>query len=82
MIARIVVLSLIGMSYERKKNARLKSNLEVFFIRLNELGRVLNYPFDVNFHFQKSLEIFDKKSGTKNLIQKGQGVEGTLPHAN
>ena len=32
---------------------------------------------DVNFHLQKSLEIFDK-----NLIKKGQGVESALPHAN
>ena len=44
-------------------------------------GRLIN-PIDVNFHLQKSLEIFEKKSATKNLIQKGQGVESTLPHAN
>ena len=37
---------------------------------------------DVNFHLQKSLEIFDKNSADKNLIQKGQGVESALPHAN
>ena len=36
---------------------------------------------DVNFHLQKSLEIFDKKSAAKNLIQKGQEVECALPHA-
>jgi hypothetical protein len=39
-------------------------------------------PIDVNFHLQKSLEVFDKKSADKNLIQKGQGVESALPHAN
>ena len=39
-------------------------------------------PIDVNFHLQKSLEIFDKDSSDKNLIQKGQGVESALPHAN
>ena len=39
-------------------------------------------PFDVNFHLQKTLEIFDKKSAAKNIIQKGQGVESALPHAN
>ena len=39
-------------------------------------------PIDVNFHLQKSLEIFDKNSSDKNLIQKGQGVESALPHAN
>ena len=37
---------------------------------------------DVNFHLQKSLEIFDKDSADKNLIQKEQGVESALPHAN
>ena len=39
-------------------------------------------PIDVNFHLQKSLEIFDKNSAAKNLIRKGQGVESALPHAN
>ena len=39
-------------------------------------------PIDVNFHIQKSLEIFDKSSADKNQIQKGQGVESALPHAN
>ena len=39
-------------------------------------------PIDVNFHLQKSLEIFDKKISSKNLIQKEQGVESALPHAN
>ena len=39
-------------------------------------------PIDVNFHLQNSLEMFDKKSAAKNLIQKGQGVEIALPHAN
>ena len=39
-------------------------------------------PNDENFHLKKSLEIFDKNSADKNLIQKGQGVESALPHAN
>jgi hypothetical protein len=39
-------------------------------------------PIDVNFHLQKSLEIFDKKSVDKNLIQKGQWVQSALPRAN
>ena len=39
-------------------------------------------PIYVNFHFQKSLEIFDKESADKNMIIKGQGVESALPHAN
>ena len=39
-------------------------------------------PIDVNFQLQESLEIFDKNSANKNLIQKGQKVESALPHAN
>ena len=39
-------------------------------------------PIDVNFHLQKILKIFDKNSAAENLIQKGQGVESALPHAN
>ena len=35
-----VKLTLIGMSYEIKKNAHLYSHLGTFFIRLNELVRV------------------------------------------
>ena len=36
----------------------------------------------VNLHLQKNLEIFDQNSVAKNLVQKGQGVESALPHAN
>ena len=35
-------LTLIGMSYESKKNVNLWHHLEDFFIRLNELGRESN----------------------------------------
>ena len=35
----------------------------------------------VNFHFLKSLEIYDKKSAD-NSDPIGQGVESTLPHTN
>ena len=38
-------------------------------------------PIDVNFHLQKSLEIFDKNSADQNLIQKGRGVKNITPHA-
>ena len=31
---------------------------------------------------KKSLEVFDKDLGEKNLVQKGQGVESALSHAN
>ena len=31
-------------------------------------------PIDVNFHLKKLLEIFDKKSVAKKLMQKGQVV--------
>ena len=37
---------------------------------------------DVNFHLQKSLEIFDKNSADKIWSKKGQRVESALPHAN
>ena len=37
-------LTLIGMSYESKKNAHLQQHLGASFIRLNELSRVSNYP--------------------------------------
>ena len=37
---------------------------------------------DVNFHLQKNLEIFYNNSAAKNPIQKGEGVESALPHAN
>ena len=38
-------------------------------------------PIDVNFHLQKCLEIIGKNLAD-SLIQKGQGVESALPHAN
>ena len=38
------------------------------------------HPIDVNFHLPESLEIFDKNSSDKILIQKG--VESTMSHAN
>ena len=37
---------------------------------------------DVNFHLQKSLEIFDENSVDKNWSKKGRGVESALAHAN
>ena len=37
---------------------------------------------DVNFHLQKSLEIFDKNSADKIWSKKDKGVESALPHAN
>ena len=36
----VLELTLIGMSYESKKNAHIKRHLGACFIRLNELGRV------------------------------------------
>ena len=37
-------------------------------------------PIDVNFHLQKSSEIFDKNSADKIWSEKGKGVESALPH--
>ena len=39
-------------------------------------------PIDVNFHLQKSLEIFNKNSSDKIWSKKDKGVESALPHAN
>ena len=39
-------------------------------------------PIDVNFHLQKSWEIFDKNSANKIWLKKDKGVESVLPHAN
>ena len=44
-------------------------------------GRQIN-PIDINFHLQKSLEIFDKNSVDKMWSKKDKGVESALPHAN
>ena len=37
---------------------------------------------DVNFHLQKSSEIFDKNSAGKIWSKKDKGVESVLPHVN
>jgi hypothetical protein len=37
---------------------------------------------NINFQIQRSLEIFDKNSAGKNLIQKGQGDKSIPPRAN
>ena len=36
----------------------------------------------INFHLQKSLEIFDKKSANKIQSKKDKGGKTVLPHAN
>ena len=36
----------------------------------------------VNFHLQKSLEIFEENSADKICSKKDKGVESALPHAN
>ena len=37
---------------------------------------------DVNFHLQKSLEIFDKNSADKIWSKKDKGLKSAIPHAN
>ena len=59
------------MSYESKKNAHLYYHQWEFFIRLNE---PIN-PIDVNFHLQKSLEIFDKNSADKIWSKKDKEMK-------
>ena len=39
-------------------------------------------PIDVNFHLQKSLEIFDTNSAEKIQSQNYKGGKSALPHAN
>ena len=41
-IYSLIYLTLIGMSYESKKNAHVLRHLGTFFVRLNELVRVSN----------------------------------------
>jgi hypothetical protein len=40
-----------------------------------------NNPIDVNFHLPKSLEIFEKKISSQNLIQQGQVDKNVPSHA-
>ena len=75
-----MVLNLIGMTYESKKNAHLSRHLGAFFIRLNELGcegvkltRLVSI-----FTSKKSLEIFDKNSADKIRYKKDKRVESAL----
>ena len=39
-------------------------------------------PIDVNFHLQKSLDIFDKNSADKIQAQQYMGGKSALPYAN
>ena len=39
-------------------------------------------PIDINFHLQKTLEIFDKNSADKIRFKKDKGVESALPRGN
>ena len=48
----------------------------------NSMSLAASVSIDVNFHLQKSLEIFEKKSADKILSIKGKGVESALPHVN
>ena len=65
-------LTLIGMSYQSKKNAHLYRHLEAFFIRL--AGCQIN-PIDVNFHLQKSLYFFDENSADKIWSKKNKEIK-------
>ena len=44
LIVQNFTLTLIGMSYESKKNAHFQRHLGASFKGLNELGRMSNYP--------------------------------------
>ena len=65
-ICEISALTLIGMSYESKKNAHLQRHLGKFYL---------------NFHLQIFFEIFDKNSAEKFWSKKDRGLESALPYA-
>ena len=46
------------------------------------LGECLINPIDVNFHLQKSLEIFDKNSAYKIWSKKDKGMKVSPPVPN
>ena len=50
------------------------------YIRLNEGCQ--NNSIDLNFHLQKSLEIFEKKSADKIWSNKDKGIKMSLPVPN
>ena len=66
-ICEISALTLIGMSYESKKNAHLQRHLGKFYL---------------NFQLQICLEIFDKSSAYKIQSKNHKRDKSTLPHAN
>ena len=45
------------------------------------VGHQINL-IDVNFHLEKSLEIFDKISADKIRSKRDKGMESALPHVN
>ena len=62
------------MSSENKKNAHLLDSMSLAGCQIN--------PIYVNFHLQKSLEIFDKNSADKIQSQNYKEGKSALPHAN
>ena len=70
-------LTLIGMSSESMKNALL-----LYHLGTMSLSGCQIQPIDVNFHLQKSSEIFDKNQLPKSDSKRTRVVESALPHAN
>ena len=66
-------LSVIGKSYEIKKDANLKCHLKAFLITNNELGRASNWPDWCQFSPPKKFGNFLYKFSWQNPIQKLQG---------
>ena len=66
----------------KTKCSSLEPPRGIFYIDSISLAGCQINPNDFNFYLLKGLEIFDKNSSAKNLIQKGQGVESARPHAN
>ena len=65
-------LTLIGMSSENKKNL-VPPKSKFYKIQWASIG--------VNFHLQKSLEVFDTNSADKIQSQNYKGGKSALPNA-
>ena len=65
--------------WKQEKCSSLAPPRGIFYKDTMILG---GHQINVNFHLQKSLEIFDKNSADKILSKNDKGVESALPHAN
>ena len=62
---KVLDFTLIGINYERKKMPIFRATKGYFLWDSMSLAGCQINPIDVNFHLQKSLEIFDTNSADK-----------------